>query len=122
MNMRERALRIKEKAMKAFVTAETAMITTTAAVSAKAFGQNVTLNTKNLENADPTATMGSAVGVVLTIFQFLGIGAVIFGAAQLAMSAIEDQPEKRLKGFAFLGAGVILIGLKFVLKGMGFIA
>lgn len=122
MNMRERALRIKEKAMKAFVTAEAAMITTTAAVSAKAFGQNVTLNTKNLENADPSKTMGSAVGVVLTIFQFLGIGAVIFGAAQLAMSVIEDQPEKRLKGFAFLGAGVILIGLKFVLKGMGFIA
>ena len=122
MNMRERALKIKEKAMKAFVTAEAAVVTTTAAVSAKAFGQNVTLNTRNLENADPAQTMGSAVGVVLTIFQFLGIGAVAFGAAQLALSIIEDQPEKRLKGFAFLGGGVILIGLRYVLKGMGFIA
>lgn len=122
MNMRERALRIKEKAMKAFVTAEAAMVTTTAAVSARAFGQNVTLNKNALNNADPTATMGKAIGVVLMIFQFLGIGAVAFGVAQLALSLIEDQPEKRLKGFAFLGGGVILIGLRFVLKGMGFIA
>lgn len=122
MNMRERVLKIKEGATKAFVTAEAAMISTTAAVSARAFGQNVTVNTNNLNNADPTKTMGSAIGIVLTIFQFLGIGAVIFGVAQLAMSVIEDQPEKRLKGFAFLGAGVILVGLKFVLKGMGFIA
>lgn len=122
MNMRERALEIKEKAMKAFVTAEAAMVTTTAAVSARAFGQNVTLNKNALNNADPTVTMGKAIGVVLMIFQFLGIGAVAFGAAQLALSIIEDQPDKRLKGFAFLGGGVILIGLRYVLKGMGFIA
>lgn len=120
-NVQERIRRVKNRARGFFVTGEGIMLAANAGISAKAFGQNVTINSDNLQNADPTAAMGSAIGVLLTMFQFLGIAAAVFGAAQLAMSIIEDQPDKRLKAFAFLGAGVILIGLKFILKGMGFI-
>lgn len=94
----------------------------TSTMTAHAF-QQVDLNTQNIANADPAKTMGSAIGIVLTFISWLGIAAIIWGLVDIAMSLGENgQPEKRLKGFAFLGAGVVLVGIRALLAVMGFIA
>ena len=85
--------------------------------------QNVQINTNTLNNVDPVSMFGTAIGVVLTMIQMVGIAVAIFGVVQIAQSlGDEGDPQKRVKGFSLLGSGIIMIGLKVILNWMGLIA
>lgn len=119
----KRNLNVKEKAKYLLLSAQTALLGLSIPTIGHAAGfSKVTINQGALQDADPFEMLGGAVGIVLTLVQVMGLGLVIFGAVSISQALSEDQPDKRVKGFTLIASGAILIGLKWILKGMGLIA
>lgn len=115
---------LRQKATNFFLTAQAVllgMMIPGNVAHAQGFGQNVTINQDALNGMNPYALFGSAVGIILGILQLVGIGAVIWGVVSVTQSSPDDPPDKKVKGISSLGAGVVLIALKFVLQAMGII-
>ena len=75
---------------------------------------NPNLNTNDL--------MGSIIGFVLGLFQFIGVIMLILGVAMFIMNSHEDQVDKRLKSVIIALGGAALIGLKAILTAIGVLA
>ena len=86
-------------------------LTTLAAISA--------VNPKN--NVDVNTGMGKIIGFLLSVTTYVGVGVLIYGAYELAMSFTQDMPDKKTKGIAFCLGGLILVAIKAVLTGIGVI-
>lgn len=115
---------LKKRAAKLFLTAQAVLLGTMLSGSvshAQGFGQKVTINQNTLDGIDPYALFGSAIGIILGILQLVGIGAVIWGIVSVTQSSPDDPPDKKVKGFSSLGAGIVMIALKYVLQAMGII-
>lgn len=87
------------------------------AVSASAFGDDVTVNTDTAADAD--TLMESIIGILLTISRYVGLALIIYGVYEIVMSFMQNQPEAKTKGIVMALAGVVLVGLKSVLKFAG---
>lgn len=70
----------------------------------------------NVENG-----MGDIIGLLVTVTRYIGVGVLVYGGYELAMSFTQDMPDKKAKGIAFLFGGLILVAIKSVLKLMGVI-
>jgi hypothetical protein len=65
--------------------------------------------------------MGSVIGLILGITQYVGIALIVFGVYEVVMSFMNDQPEKKVKGITIALAGVLCATLKSILTTMGII-
>lgn len=94
-------------AMAASMTATYAMATTAASSKYK--------NNTTISGAD------SIINLLLTVTKYAGIGLAVFGAYELAMSFLQNQPEAKTKGIIMLIAGVIMVGAPTILKNVGIV-
>lgn len=61
----------------------------------------------------------SIINLLLSITKYAGIGLAVFGAYELAMSFLQNQPEAKTKGIIMLIAGVIMFFAPTILSAMG---
>lgn len=59
------------------------------------------------------------INLLLSITKYAGIGLAVFGAYELAMSFLQNQPEAKTKGIIMLIAGVIMFGAPTILTTIG---
>lgn len=83
------------------------------------FGEDVTITASG--DADASGLMGKIIGILLTITRFVGVALVIYGVYEVVMSFMQNQPEAKTKGIVMALAGVVMIGLKSIIKGIGLI-
>ena len=76
----------------------------------------------NLSESTADDLMGKVIGIVLTISMYVGIAILVFGVYEIVMSFTQDMPEKKVKGITLALAGVVMIGLKAILKGLNVVA
>ena len=65
--------------------------------------------------------MGKIIGILLTITRYVGVALVIYGVYEIVMSFMQNQPEAKTKGIVMALAGVVMIGLKSIIVGLGII-
>ena len=87
--------------------------------SGGSFGEDVTIKADG--NANASELMGKIIGILLTITRFVGVALVIYGVYEVVMSFMQNQPEAKTKGIVMALAGVVMIGLKSIIKGIGLI-
>lgn len=87
------------------------------AATALADWQKVTISSNASANASDL--MGNIIGILLTITRYVGIALVIYGIYEVVMSFMQNQPEAKTKGIIMALAGVVMIGLKGILKFAG---
>lgn len=119
---------IKEKINKASLRAKQIALAGTIAIrcfnpmSVSAGSLNaLNTNSVTVKIDDGTDIIGGLIGVVLGLFQLVGIFMTILGVAQFVMNSHEDQVDKRLKSITVAGCGLLLISLRFILKTVGVI-
>lgn len=83
-------------------------------------GDNVTVT--NPTTTDAGALMSKIIGILLTISRYVGVGLVIYGIYEVVMSFMQNQPEAKTKGIIMALSGVVLIGLKSILQGLGVVS
>lgn len=88
-------------------------------LSASAFGDNVTIDTNKTSQANADTLMADIIGILLTISRYVGLALIIYGVYEIVMSFMQNQPEAKTKGIVMALAGVVLVGLKSVLKFAG---
>ncbi len=67
-------------------------------------------------DVDAISMMGNIIGIALTITRFVGIGVLVYGMYEFAMSFIQQQPEAKTKGIIFMLVGALLIAAKSIIK------
>lgn len=87
--------------------------------SNKSLGETSVDFNSNLSDKTADDLMGKVIGIVLTISMYVGIAILVFGVYEIVMSFTQDMPEKKVKGITLALAGVVMIGLKAILKGLG---
>lgn len=95
-----------------------AMTATTAL--AGTFGEDVSIAAGT--DTDAAGLMGKIIGILLTITRFVGVALVVYGVYEVVMSFMQNQPEAKTKGIIMALAGVVMIGLKSILSGIGIIS
>ena len=75
----------------------------------------VTINSSQ----DVATAMGTVIGVILTIMQYVGVAMVIYGVYEIIMSIQNNQPEAKTKGIIMALSGVVMMGMKTVLRQFG---
>jgi hypothetical protein len=94
---------------------------TLAGTQALALGnESVTISTNTNQNANQL--MGKIIGILLAITRYVGIALVIYGVYEVVMSFMQNQPEAKTKGIVMALAGVVMIGLKSIISGLGLIS
>lgn len=86
--------------------------------SNKSLGETSVDFNSNLSDSTADDLMGKVIGIVLTISMYVGIAILVFGVYEIVMSFTQDMPEKKVKGITLALAGVVMIGLKAILKGL----
>lgn len=79
--------------------------------------ESVTVNAST--SASASGLMGKVIGILLTITRYVGVALLIYGIYEIVMSFMQNQPEAKTKGIVMALSGVVMIGLKSVLQGMG---
>ena len=74
------------------------------------------------EDVDADAFMGKIIGILLTITRYVGVALIVYGVYEIVMSFMQNQPEAKTKGIIMALAGVVMVALKSVLKGLGVIS
>ena len=69
-------------------------------------------NNTSIKGAD------NIINLLLTITKYAGIGLGVFGAYELAMSFLQNQPEAKTKGIIMLLAGVIMFGAPTIISNL----
>ena len=106
-------VRAKASAVKAAVSG--AMI---AAMTMPVFAGGITVQ----QNIDPLAVIGTIAGYLLSILQAVGLVFIVWGGFQFGMAMKDEDAASKSKAILVLVAGIIMVGLKAVLKGFGIIA
>lgn len=108
------ASKAKSVAQKAYITATGIMLLTSNMIAQASGIESVTINQGS--TADPFAAMGKVIGLIATIFRYVGVGVAIYGAYDLFMGITQEgQMEKKTKGIIFLFVGVALFYIKWIL-------
>jgi len=108
------------KALKRVLFALTTFLTVSevAVMRAFAFGDQVQVTGQDI---DANVFMGKIIGILLTITRYVGVALVIYGVYEIVMSFMQNQPEAKTKGIIMALAGVVMVALKSVLRGLGVI-
>ena len=74
------------------------------------------------DGSDASSLMGKIIGNLLTITRYVGVALLIYGVYEIVMSFMQNQPEAKTKGIVMALAGVVMIGLKSIIIGLGVIS
>lgn len=96
-----------------------ATVSEVAVMRAFAFSDSVTVTGSDV---DANVFMGKIIGILLTITRYVGVALIIYGVYEIIMSFMQNQPEAKTKGIIMSLAGVVMVALKSVLKGLGVVA
>lgn len=107
--------KIKEKTVAIKTTVTGAMIT---AMTMPVFAGGVTVQ----PNIDPLAVIGTIAGYLLSILQAVGLVFIVWGGFQFGMAMKDEDAASKSKAILVLVSGIVMVGLKAVLKGFGIIA
>lgn len=107
--------KIKEKAVAIKTTVTGAMIT---AMTMPVFAGGITVQ----PNIDPLAVIGTIAGYLLSILQAVGLVFIVWGGFQFGMAMKDEDAASKSKAILVLVSGIVMVGLKAVLKGFGIIA
>lgn len=112
--------KLGKRAKRIYTSVCTALMCSSAfALSAGAFGEDVTINTNGATDANEL--MGKIIGILLTITRFVGVALVVYGVYEVFMSYQNQQPEAKTKGIIMALSGVAMVALKSILSGIGII-
>jgi hypothetical protein len=113
--------KLGKRAKRIYTSVCTALMCSSAfALSAGAFGEDVTINTNG--STDANELMGKIIGILLTITRFVGVALVVYGVYEVFMSYQNQQPEAKTKGIIMALSGVAMVALKSILSGIGIIS
>ena len=84
------------------------------------WGSKVSIN-GNFVNTSIKSIMGSVIGVIITVAQYLGLLLAIWGLVMFGLAMKNEDAESKNKALMAVIAGVVLISIKFVLQAVGFI-
>ncbi len=73
-------------------------------------------------NVNVETGMAKIIGFLVTVTTYVGVGVLVYGGYELAMSFTQDMPDKKVKGVAFIIGGLILVAIKSLLRLLGVIA
>lgn len=78
--------------------------------------------TINSNPPDFDTAAGALLDNIFNIITVIGIAAIIFGIFSLAMSFMQEQPERRTQGISCIAAGALIVTTKIFLTKMGYIS
>lgn len=111
--------KMKKAFRKFYATATAAMaMASLSATTVFADWESAKINT-SAANANASGLMGNIIGILLTITRYVGVALVIYGVYEIVMSFMQNQPEAKTKGIVMALSGVVMIGLKSVLRVAG---
>ncbi len=67
------------------------------------------------DTVDATSMLGTFIGFVLNIVTLAGVGVLIWGIVQFAMSMPAHDPQQRTNSYFMIGAGAIIISSRAIL-------
>lgn len=109
----------KEKLTSMAIATQTAFLVAPITVFAAPQFDDVKVVTEDL---DPINKMGSVIGMLLSIVRILGAVIAVYGGIEVAQGFMDDgQADKKSKGFKWIFGGIIMIGMKSLLQGIGII-
>lgn len=106
-------MKAKASAIKTAVTG--AMI---GAMTMPVFASGITVKS----DIDPLAVIGTIAGYLLSILQAVGLVFIVWGGFQFGMAMKDEDAASKSKAILVLVSGIVMVGLKAVLKGFGIIA
>lgn len=113
--------KLGKRAKRIYTSVCTALMCSSAfALSAGAFGEDVTINTS--AKTDANELMGKIIGILLTITRFVGVAMIVYGVYEIVMSFQQQQPEAKTKGIIMALSGVAMVALKSILSALGVVA
>ena len=68
---------------------------------------------------DAAAMLGSFISFVLNIVTLAGVGVLIWGIVQFAMSMPAHDPQQRTNSYFMIGAGAVIISARAILAMFG---
>ena len=71
------------------------------------------------DTVDATSMLGTFIGFVLNIVTLAGVGVLIWGIVQFAMSMPAHDPQQRTNSYFMIGAGAIIISSRAILALFG---
>lgn len=119
VRIKKKAGLFKKLAIGASVASAMASMTATTALAGGFDGGDVAVGGGDLDAGD---MMGKIIGILLTITRYVGVALIIYGIYEIVMSFMQNQPEAKTKGIIMALAGVVMVALKSVLKGMSVIS
>lgn len=105
-------IKAKATAIKTAVTG--AMIT---AMTTPVFAGGITVQ----PNIDPLSVIGTIAAYLLSILQAVGLVFIVWGGFQFGMAMKDEDAASKSKAILVLVSGIVMVGLKAVLKGFGII-
>lgn len=113
--------KLGKRAKRIYTSVCTALMCSSAfALSAGAFGEDVTINAS--AKTDANELMGKIIGILLTITRFVGVAMIVYGVYEIVMSFQQQQPEAKTKGIIMALSGVAMVALKSILSALGVVA
>ena len=70
----------------------------------------------------PLTTIGKIAETMLNILRYIGLVFIVWGGFQFGMAMKDEDAASKSKAIMVLVAGVLMVGLKALLKGFGLIA
>ncbi len=70
-------------------------------------------------SVDAAAMLGSFISFVLNIVTLAGVGVLIWGIVQFAMSMPAHDPQQRTNSYFMIGAGAVIISARAILAMFG---
>lgn len=113
--------KLGKRAKRIYTSVCTALMCSSAfALSAGAFGEEVTINAG--AETDANQLMGKIIGILLTITRFVGVALIVYGVYEIVMSFQQQQPEAKTKGIIMALSGVAMVALKSILTAVGVVS
>lgn len=75
-----------------------------------------------VDGIDPLTTIGKIAETMMNILRYVGLVFIVWGGFQFGMAMKDEDAASKSKAIMVLVAGVLMVGLKALLKGFGLIA
>ena len=85
------------------------------ALSPVAYADGETAKVKEAELQGADNMMTNILGIVLTVFRYIGIFMTVWGVAMVVMAFRNEDAEGKTKGIMVAVAGIVLVTLKSIL-------
>lgn len=106
--MREKILAIPAKIKAGYIALSTGLMCMGAGITPVYAGE-----------VDPDAMVGNLVGIVCSIFRYIGILLLVWGVGQLVLAFKNEDADSKSRAMMLIVASIILIALKSLIEALG---